>query len=994
MKLRDMKVRTQLRLVLGLILTLVLALGTLAWKQGDALWLQTRTLHDHPLQVRSAIGAIKGNLLAMRLVMDNLLGALNDGTLTSADLTAAIGKLESDKSNIFRQMDILDKCYLGPSTDFTSLDAHLIPWRTSVDETIQLLRAGKPSGALVRFNNEFKRLTDTTLNQLGKVDDFARKKAVQVYNTALEESNALTRQLALVIAAILLISLIASWRLLREIKDPLQQLTAAANRFRKGEVDARSGYVSANEFGGLSNAFNAMADTIQGDLRIKKDASSLSSIMSHETGARAFFRELLQGLMEHTGSMIGAVYILNSRKTDFEHFESIGLSGDGHASFSALTREGEFGAALATDRIQRVTDIPDDTRFSFVAVSGELKPREIVTIPVLSDEGATAMVSLASVHVYTESALRLLDEIWDSLNARVNSVLAFRRIQDYAEQLESQNRELEAQKKELAVQTDELTEINAELEMQKRQLDEANRLKSSFLSNMSHELRTPLNSVIALSNVLGRRLAKTIPKEEYGYLDVIERNGKQLLALINDILDISRIEAGQEKITLGHFSIRTLVSEITDMLEPQSQEKGIALLNQVDEDLPPVTSDTDKCRHILQNLVGNAVKFTETGSVDISARREGNEIRVAVHDTGIGIAADHLPYIFDEFRQVDVSTSRKYSGAGLGLAIARKYATALDGRIIVESSPGLGSTFTLILPLTLSLPAADMDAAMPLDDSGMAIGLSETAAGHDKCILLIEDSEPTVIQMTDILTSQGYRVRVSRNGREALAEIENSLPDAVILDLMMPEVDGFEVLKVIRENEKTAGLPVLILTAKHVTRDELRTLKGNAIHQLIQKGNVSRVELLSAVGRMVAPPMEKPAPSMRPWVRGPRDGKPVILVVEDNADNLQTLRALLSDAYTVLEAFDGRSGVDQARQHQPNIILMDIALPVMDGFAALAEIREDEALSRIPIVAVTASAMKGDRERIIARGFNGYISKPIDEEILRKTLHEVLYGNE
>jgi CheY-like chemotaxis protein len=256
----------------------------------------------------------------------------------------------------------------------------------------------------------------------------------------------------------------------------------------------------------------------------------------------------------------------------------------------------------------------------------------------------------------------------------------------------------------------------------------------------------------------------------------------------------------------------------------------------------------------------------------------------------------------------------------------------------------------------------------------------------------VEDSEPAVIQMTDILSEQGYGVRVARNGHEALAQMEIAPPDAMILDLMMPEMDGFEVLRKIRDSAKLRQLPVLILTAKQVTPEELSLLRGNHIHQLIQKGDVSRAALLAAVARMVAPPLERPASSGLSKVRRPHRDQPAILVVEDNPDNRQTMRALLEESYAILEADNGRTGVEQARRHLPDLILMDLALPIVDGYAALAEIRQDEALRHIPVVAVTASAMKGNREEILARGFDGYLAKPVDAQLLRNTLQEMLDG--
>ncbi len=586
-----------------------------------------------------------------------------------------------------------------------------------------------------------------------------------------------------------------------------------------------------------------------------------------------------------------------------------------------------------------------------------------------------------------------METILTTLTARMNGVLAFRQIQDLVERLDHQNQELNAQKQEMIAQADELVHQNTELEMQKKQLDAANRLKSTFLSNMSHELRTPLNSVIALSSVLGRRLVKKIPDEEFDYLEVIERNGRHLLALINDILDLSRIESGRIEISLARFSLRMLVGEVLEMLDPQAQEKGIVLQNQIDETLPPITTDPDKFRHIVQNLIGNAVKFTDTGSVEVLARLVDDEIHLVVRDTGIGISAEYLPRIFGEFRQADEDTSRRYGGTGLGLAIAKKYTTILQGDITVDSTPGEGSTFTLRLPLSLSLPRVGVDTYVGSRAKAVA-DQQHIAANRGHCILLVEDSEPAVIQMTDILTEQGYQVQVAREGADALAYVEGCLPDAVILDLMMPGMDGFEVLRQIRSTTRTAPLPVLILTAKHVTKEELSFLTGNNIHQLIQKGDIGKSDLLAAVARMVAKSEENPVLPVRPRLSRPRRVPPVVLVVEDNPDNLKTARALLEEQYQVVTAEDGRAAIEQARQHLPDIILTDLAMPFMDGFAVLAALRKDEALLHIPVVAVTASAMKGDREEILAQGFDGYISKPIDEKVLMQTLHKVFHDNE
>lgn len=487
--------------------------------------------------------------------------------------------------------------------------------------------------------------------------------------------------------------------LMMHINEPLRELVVVQDQFRHGNLGVRSKYISFNEFGMLYKSFNNLADTIETEIRLNEQATHLTGVMLREIDARAFFLEVLKVLMKQTNSQIGAVYLLNSQKTGFEHFESTGLSKRRPGSFSAISREGEIGLAITTGQMERIKEIPEDSCFSFVALGGEFKLKEIFTIPIVSDNETVAVLSLGNVHPYSQDVVRLLKEIFPTLTMRMVGVLAFRQLQELAGRLEQQNRMLEDQKQELALQAAKLREMNAELERQKKQVDEADRLKSVFFSKMSHELKTPLNQVM-----LTRRLKGKLPEGEFRYLEVIERNGRRLLELINNILVLLGIEAGREEIRLSQFSLRPIIDHIVAMLEPYVKEKEIKLVNQMSNELRVLISDPDKVRHILQNLVDNAVKFTQIGSVKIFVERRDDQIHIKVSDTGIGIAPEQLPYIFDEFRQVDDRVSRKYGGSGLGLVIAKKYATMLDGEIHVESLPGKGSTFTLTLPITIQPP--------------------------------------------------------------------------------------------------------------------------------------------------------------------------------------------------------------------------------------------------------------------------------------------------
>jgi signal transduction histidine kinase/DNA-binding response OmpR family regulator len=714
---------------------------------------------------------------------------------------------------------------------------------------------------------------------------------------------------------------------------------------------------------------------------------------------KEFFRETINALASHTGSQIAAVYMLSEDKKTFEHFESIGVDDNARQSFAADRFEGEFGAVQTQSKIQHIKNIPEDTRFVFHTVSGKFIPHEIITIPILTNNEVVAIISLASINQYSKEAIQLIDSIFVTLNARVEGIIAYHKMRLFSEKLEFQNRELETQKTELASQSAEVTEQNMELEMQKKQLSEANQLKTNFLSNMSHELRTPLNSVIALSGVLNRRLASLIPDEEYSYLEIIERNGKNLLTLINDILDISRIEAGHEEIEISKFDVNNLISEIISTMKVQAKQKNIELIQtETNPDLYIssaalyLSSDMVKCRHILQNLVSNAVKFTEKGKVEVKAQQLDNKIEITVSDTGIGISESNQPHIFDEFRQADSSTSRRFGGSGLGLAIAKKYASLLGGTITVKSVFGEGSEFTLVLPVQSAAGNQVPEARATAEHrfTGRQ-AISEIISGsHNKTVLLVEDSEPAIIQLKDILEESGYNILVAHDGAEALGIIAQTIPDAMVLDLMMPGVDGFEVLGTLRGAEQTAHIPVLILTAKHITKEELKFLTRNNIHQLIQKGDVNRLELLSAVISMVEPRTPEPLQPKREIQ--PIAGNPVVLVVEDNPDNMITVKALLDGNYTILEATNGNEAVKMAVMHKPDLILMDIALPEMDGIEAYKAIRGNALLQHTAIIALTASAMTSDREAILAYGFDAYIAKPIDQKPFFSTINQVLYG--
>lgn len=992
--LRNLKIYNQLTLGMGVNFVLVVMLGATAWFQADSLWQETKGLYEHPLTVRRSLERLHSDVLIIRINMDDLI--LSGVEAAKYDSIKNISNNESDAMN---QFAILYDRYLGPKEDIDKAQAAFNNWKTVREETMQLIRTGKKNQAIERMKPEgidsvnLKNL----LEKIQTISKFAINRGDKFYmDGELKKKNILTS--LLVLLAIILFSFFGViYLLLKNIREPLKELTTVAHQFKRGNLDTRSQYKSINEFGVFSNTFNSLAKKIQTEILNKESARKIAEVILKERNLDSFCSSLLEELISHTKSTAGIIYFLNELKMDYICFKSIGLNEILNLSFSVNNMEAALGISVSKKDIEHIRN--GDPRIQSTAISSEIKPYEVILIPICSEDLPSAIVYLSNDKSYPAGIINSLNEMLVLFTACVNNILSIQKNFIYSERLklqygilENQKKELAKQSTELAVQSAELIQQNLELERQKRVLIDANKLKTNFLANMSHELRTPLNSIIALSGVLSRRVKNKIPETEYGYLEVIEKNGRNLLSIINDILDISRIEAGKGEIEVGKYNLNALISEIVNMIMPQAVQKDIDFVHKNSGEIIEIESDADKCAHILQNIISNAVKFTEKGKVEVFAKKNSRTVEVAVIDTGIGISDKNLSVIFDEFQQAEMGTGRRFGGTGLGLAIAKKYATLLKGKILVDSVPGKGSTFTLTLPLSIK---NDIEKAEKYEKTKLKVQANLDSYRSEKnnrkrTILLVDDNESAIIQLKDILEETGYNILVAHSGEEALLVTAKEVPDAMILDLMMPGIDGFQVLKKLRESDRTVSIPVLILTAKLITKEELRFLKGNNIHELIQKGDVNKYQLLGAVDSMVNSQLEKQF--LYNEDINSEDRKQLILIVEDNPDNMISIKALFDENYELLEAVNGKQGLEMVKIYKPDLVLMDINLPEMDGFTAFRAIRENPALKHIQVIAITASALNEEREEIMRHGFDGYISKPINIELFLKTIHEVLDG--
>ena len=981
MKIKDIKISQQLRLGFGVIMILVIFLSWLSYIQTEILFNQTKSLYDHPLQTRRAIGDLKSNVLNLNRYMYKLLITENDYEKNIIKNEIALEKIISE-----RNVEILYNCYLGSKSDLDSVFKALVTLNTMHDENLNLLEKGEKDEVINRMynNGATNNQVDKLISKIDVISKFAFKKSVEFYNKSNETNNSLNIQLVILALLILLITIYTTYKINININSPLKELINITQLYQKGKYSVRSQYDRKNEFGTLSESFNTLAEIIEENLSLKEKEADINKTILKTDNIQELGETLLYQLIEYTHTQIGAIYLISENNNVFEHLASIGLNNNKIINFSSIAAEGEFGKVLLTKKIEAVKNIDDNSAFNYLTINGLIKAKEFVTMPILSGNDVIAVISLASVNPIDESAYKLLNSIKDILNARFIGLLAIRKIITFSSKLEIQNIELESQKKELFLKTNELSEQNIELETQKKQLDEANKLKTVFLSNMSHELRTPLNSVIALSGVLSRKLKGEIEDEVFNYIEVIERNGKHLLSLINDILDLSKIESGQETIELKSFDIKELINDIFNLLQSQAEKNHNQLSLKTDILKPVLISDYKKVKHILFNLTDNAIKFTHNGKIEISIKESDNNYKIVVSDSGIGIAEENLDHIFDEFRQADTSTSRKYGGTGLGLSIAKKYAILLNGNISVESKYGEGSNFTLIIPKT-NISYIEKIEPDYYNDEVL------TSKSNAITILVVEDNEIVLIQMKEILAEVGYNIKYARNGTEAINIIKIDPPDAVILDLMMPETDGFDVIKFLRNYEMTKKLPVIILTAKQILKDEYDFFKTNNIYQIIQKGDINKEDLLKAINGMIRKNLNIVEKNkIGKSFSLSTNGKPKVLIVEDNPDNLLTTKVLLGEDYIIYEAEDGYEGIKQAKEHLPNIILMDIEMPGMNGIETFHKLQQIEELRKIPVIAVTASVLNDDKEKIMSVGFKGFISKPINENILIETLKFII----
>jgi CheY-like chemotaxis protein len=992
-------------------------------------------------------------------------------------------------------------------------------------------------------------------------------------------------------AALTLMLAIAVW-LVSSIRGPLRSLLSGAGQLARGDYAHRVSHASRDEIGDLAAAFNEMAAQVErrqvalaAEAWVKDSQARLSRVLEGQRELRALCNAVLSEIAQLLDVQHGAIY-LPAVEGDRTRLLLHGAYAATDVPPSIAAGEGLAGQAFSERRRIQIDALPDN----YVRIGsalGSAPPRHLLVFPVVLHGEVSAVLELASFEPFTELQLRFLEQFSDSLALVLHTVIAAAELAERNDELEAQGQRLRVSEEELQQQQEELKQANEELEQtneelrqsndemdqrsrllteQKRLLEQTNleieaarsaleekskqlaltsKYKSEFLANMSHELRTPLNSLLILSKLLADNTEGNLSDKQVQHAHTIWNSGNDLLRLIDDILDLSKVEAGAIELDLAEFPVRTLTESIEALFRPIAQSRGLQFIVTLGPDLPATLySDMHRLQQVLKNLLANAFKFTQRGSVELSiypvsggwgagtpALSQAKRVMAfAVKDSGIGIPEDRQRLIFEAFQQVDAGTSRKYGGTGLGLSISRELAGVLKGAITLQSTPGAGSTFTLFIPDSFDPNAAPqpqqaVTAVEPVDATQVEIEPDLIAddraniAEGDAVLLIIEDDRSFASVLADCAREKKFKVVVAGTAGAGIALARRIKPTAITLDLHLPDSDGRVVLDRLKHDPSTRHIPVHVISVasegerslrqgavsflqKPVKREALDKalslaadfapsrirrlliveddpVQQQSIRDVIGNGDVastvvgtaaaalealdetrfdclvldlglpdqSGIELIREIHRrhgLSSPPVivytakaltrreeselrglseaiivkdvrsperlldetalflhrvqaKLPDAKRRMLERVQRDdallsGRKVLIVDDDLRNIFAISTALENYKMTVSYAEGGREALEKL-QHEDGFsaILMDVMMPEMDGYETTRRIRAMPAYAKLPIIMVTAKAMRGDREKCLQAGASDYITKPVDMDQLRSLLRVWLY---
>ena len=690
--------------------------------------------------------------------------------------------------------------------------------------------------------------------------------------------------------------------------------------------------------------------------------------------------------------------------------------------------DGLVGECASQKRRILITDLAPDT----IPIGSSLLqavPRSVIVLPVLFEGQAKAVIELASLGTFTNLHLAFLDQLTSNIGIVLNSIEAtmqteslLKQSQQLAAELQTQKKELQQTNEQLAQKAQQLAEQNSEVERQNVEIENARRAleekaaelaltskyKSEFLANMSHELRTPLNSILILGQRLTDNPEGTLTGKQVEFARTIHSAGTDLLNLITDILDLSKIESGTVTVVAEEVVLGALVDSVARPFHHEAENRKLDLVTNLDPELGrTIVTDTKRLQQVLKNLLSNAFKFTEAGVVRLNVAQATSGwspdhpilsiapsvVAFEVSDTGVGIPAEKQRIIFEAFQQADAGTARKYGGTGLGLSISRELAQLLGGEITLRSTPGQGSTFTLFIPQTYvgaSLSTAAENPAQVarqsvLDRRSIRAASEiverlpddrETIGSQDATLLIVEDDPPTARQLSDVAHAQGFKVLIATRGGEALALASQFTPTAISLDVFLPDMLGWSVLSQLKQDPATRHIPVQMVT---MDEDRQNGLARGAFAFVSKPATTQELEgALSRIKEFAT-----------------QDKKRLLLVEDNEGERLSISELLANDDVEIIPAGSGAEALEMLSESAPDCVVLDLRLPDMSGFDVLEHIRDNYTLSDLPVVVFTGKELSSAEDARLKRLARSVIIKGVasPERLLDETslfLHRVV----
>ncbi len=763
-------------------------------------------------------------------------------------------------------------------------------------------------------------------------------------------SSELRRFISLVNILLAVFALTLGFVLTRSIMKPVAMLKDGTRKIMEGKFEPIELH-RTDELGALADDFNNMSTMLGNNYTRLKAYSELITTLNNLANLGEVEEKSLQLLCSHTGASVGALYLHDADQNVLNLAASYALKGKGKAIQTLAVGEGIPGQCAAELKVIEVTNIPTNSGFEISTGLVEVPPSSIIGVPVLFQDKLLGVVVLGSTKKFGE----LEKDIINNSVPQIGVAVANARNHE-------QTRKLSL---EIAKRNEELNSKNAEL-------GKAYRVKSDFLSNMSHELRTPLNSIIGFSSVLLGQSGDTLTPDQRMAIEKVLKNGKHLLDLINDILDLSKLEAGRMTVSVETDEVASVVSNCLMLTDSLFKQKKLTVKESIEANLPKLSTDIVKVRQILMNLLSNAAKFTDQGDVTITVVRKNGMLSFEVKDSGIGIKKEHYDLVFEEFRQIEGGDMRKYKGTGLGMSISRRLARVLGGDLTVESEYGKGSTFILTIPPayvpkgnTVVLKKEEPK-KKPVEQVARQIALPVSVGTQILCI----DDDPDAIEiLRKYLIPEGYSVASALSGDEGIKLAAQIKPALITLDIMMPQKDGWQVLQELKADSKTKDIPVVV-------------------HSIID--NKPLAISLGAVDVIVKPTDSTRLLSLAKQFCKSRDE--YLLIVDDNEDFAQAIQQLLQeDGFSVKVANDGRAALDILKTSTPAIILLDLMMPEMDGFAVVRELQQNESWRKIPVVILSGKDVTETEWKQLNTHISDFVKKGnISHVELKQTIKKVL----